>query len=850
MSVEFGKEPRVKIDGKFFRLGDKKFFPKGVCYGPFAPDANGFCFPDKEQVKRDIELIRELGANLLRIYNIPPRWFVDFIGETGLKLLIDIPCPTHLCFLDSPREMENAREAVRDTVRAFAGHPAVFAYCLANEIKPDIARWCGAKAINAFINSLVEEAKGIDPECLCTFGNYPPTEYLMPSSVDFYCFNVYLHQQKPFENYLARLQMLAGAKPIILGEFGFDSIRVGEEAKCEMLSWQIETIFRSGFAGAIVFSFTDDWYRGGRKITDWKMGITTEDRQKKPSFYTVQRHFNIAPYYPLEKYPKISVVVACYNGARTLKNCLDSLFQLNYPNYEVILVDDGSTDGTPQIARLYSKLRYVRQQNYGLSVARNTGIAMADGEIIAFTDADCRADEDWLYYIASDLQRGEFVGIGGPNFLPPEDSPVAAVVMASPGGPAHVMLTDRIAEHIPGCNMAFYKWVLEEIGCFDPIFKKAGDDVDICWRIQEKGYKIGFSPSAFVWHYRRSSVKDYLKQQYGYGEAEALLIRKHPEYFNILGGSVWAGRIYTPANPGIIAGKRIIYHGQFGSGLFQTLYTPGPVGLFSLLISFEYHVLFTVPLFILSAPFKFFFPIAILNLLFVIGLCGLAAYQAEIPKTKLRIWSRPLVGLLYLLQPIVRGYARYHRRLLFNPTPMSATQRFESVAIRESGESLERFAYWSEKYIDRTDFLKIIQERLEKERWSHRIDSGWSNYDIEIFGSRWINLQLTTATELYQDGKQAFKCRLKTVWSLPARVVFLGILAIELLLIGMLGKFTAYMWMILLTVPLMFWYLKTEERTLKSIMILFLDEVAKSLGMVKIEPDEKKASGYRVADGQ
>ena len=158
--------------------------------------------------------------------------------------------------------------------------------------------------------------------------------------------------------------------------------------------------------------------------------------------------------------PKVSVVVACYNGGRTLQPCLDSLVRLNYPAYEVIVVDDGSTDITPQVASLYKNFRYIRQAHQGLSVARNAGIFAATGEVVAFTDADCRADEDWLYYLVGDLLKGAFVGVGGHNFLPPEDSAVAAAVMVSPGGPAHVMLTDRQAEHIPGCNMAFYKWAL------------------------------------------------------------------------------------------------------------------------------------------------------------------------------------------------------------------------------------------------------------------------------------------------------------------------------------------------------------------------------------------------------
>src|SRR5258708_1665802 len=393
----------------------------------------------------------------------------------------------------------------------------------------------------------------------------------------FVSFNVYLHKPKAFEGYLARVETLAGAKPVVLGEFGMDSIREGEPHKCEFLNWQIELAWRAGLAGTIVFSFTDDWFRGGMQIEDWGFGLTQRDRQPKDSFRAVQKQYQVAPFFPLPKSPRVSVVVASYNGQRTLQNCLESLTRLNYPDYEILLVDDGSIDRTPEIAKLFPSVRYLRQANQGLSAARNAGIRAASGEIVAFTDDDCRADEDWLYYLVSDLLRGDFAGVGGHNFLPPEDSSVAAAVVVSPGGPAHVMLSDSEAEHIPGCNMAFYKWALEEIGLFDPFLRKAGDDVDFCWRLKDNRRKIGFSSAGFVWHYRRSTVKAYLKQQAGYGEAEALLIGKHPEHFNSFGGGIWRGRIYASAFSGLLLRGTVIYHGIFGSGFFQRLYTPDPV---------------------------------------------------------------------------------------------------------------------------------------------------------------------------------------------------------------------------------------------------------------------------------
>jgi GT2 family glycosyltransferase len=599
------------VDGKFFRLGEKKFYAKGVAYGPFAPNAAGQPFASPEQTGRDFAQIRELGANLVRVYHVPAKWFLDLAGEHKLKVLIDIPWNKHLCFLDSASQRAEAREAVRRAVFACARHPAVFAFSVANEIPPDILRWSGARAVASFIDDLVQEAKGADPECLCTFTNYPSTEFLRPQSMDFLSFNVYLHQQQPFESYLARLQMLADGKPLLLGECGVDSLREGESCQAEMLEWQIRGAFRGGLAGAVVFTFTDDWWRGGQQVEDWKMGLTTRDRQPKTAFRTVQEVFCAAPYFPLPRCPRVSVVVASYQGERTLKACLDSLARLNYPDYEVILVDDGSAEATRQIALAHPNVRYFRhEKNLGLSVARNTGIAAATGEIVAFTDSDCRADEDWLYYLVGDLLGSEFAGIGGPNLLPAEDSLVAAAVMASPGGPAHVMLTDRQAEHIPGCNMAFYKRALAQIGGFDPIFHQAGDDVDLCWRLDQAGLKIGFSPAACVWHYRRSTIGAYLRQQRGYGEAEALLVRKHPECFNSFGGSLWRGRIYSTARFGDFIRPPIIYRGLFGSAGFQFLYTSEPAINLIVCTALEYHVLVTLPLWVMSVTFHLLLPMA------------------------------------------------------------------------------------------------------------------------------------------------------------------------------------------------------------------------------------------------
>jgi GT2 family glycosyltransferase len=851
MAESIASRPRMTVDGKFFRRGARKFYLKGVAYGPFAPNAAGEPFASPEQTGEDFALVHELGANLLRVYHVPPRWFLDLAAQYDLLLLIDIPWNKHLCFLDSPAERAAACEAVRKAVYATAHHPAVFAYSVANEIPPDIVRWSGAAKVAEFIDDLVLEAKRVDPECLCTFTNYPPTEFLRPRALDFLCFNVYLHEPQPFKNYLARLQMMAESKPLVLGEFGIDSLREGEAAKCEMLSWQIEGVFRAGFAGAVVFSFTDDWFKDQRQVEDWKMGLTTIHREPKESFTVVQKMFHAAPHFPLVCAPKVSVVIASYNADRTLKACLESLGKLNYPDYEVVLVDDGSTDTTPQLAAQFPRVRYFRHgKNLGLSVARNTGIAAAEGEIIAFTDADCRADEDWLYYLVGDLLDCEFAGMGGPNLLPPEDFAVASAVMVSPGGPAHVMLNDREAEHIPGCNMAFYKSALVEIGGFDPTFRKAGDDVDICWRLQQAGMKIGFSPAAFVWHYRRSNIAAYLKQQRGYGEAEALLVRKHPEYFNSFGDSVWRGRIYTPAKFGVLLRAPIIYRGVFGSAPFQTLYNSEPALTLMLLTTLEYHVIVTASLLVLSSTFHYLLPVAIASVLMSLAVCATAGIQANLPKAKRRSWSRALVALLFFLQPIVRGAARYSGRMLLR-LEKTSRETLDSVTLRDGVDSLGEVRYWAERRIERVEFVSAITKELDRQEWPNRSDIGWSEFDVEIYGNRWATLQLTTVSEDHPPNRQLIRCRLRTNWSLQAKVAFWTLLALEALVVGSFGGWLRWVALVLLTLPLFAYYLHRQKRDLQSLVVVFLDELAKQWKLIRIPSDfESKRAARKPAAAQ
>jgi O-antigen biosynthesis protein len=832
---------RVVVDGKFFRLDDQRFCPRGVTYGPFSPNESGEPFPAPDRAARDFVQIRALGANTLRVYEAPPRWFLDAAVRHELRLLIDIPWPKYLCFLDAAELRARARDAVRKVVTTCRQHPAVFAYSVVNEIPAGIVRWSGAPAINTFLEELVDLAKGVDPTCLCTFGSFPPTEYLRPRNLDFVCFNVFLHQRPAFERYLARLQMVADTQPLVIGECGIDTLREGEPAQAEILGWQVESAFRGGVAGLFVFSFTDDWHHGGRSIEDWAFGLTTRDRRPKPAFEAVRRQFGTAPRFPLARRPRVSVVVACYNGEKTLPACLDSLSNLNYPDYEVILVDDGSTDATPHLANGVPNVRCVRQNHLGLSVARNTGIALASGEVVAFTDADCRADPDWLQHLVEGLLAGGFVGMGGHNLLPPEDSRVAAAVLVSPGGPAHVMLTDSEAEHIPGCNMAFFKWALAEIGGFDPIFRTAGDDVDVCWRLQRQGYRIGFSPAGFVWHYRRSTIPAYLRQQRGYGEAEALLARKHPERFNPLGGGIWRGRIYSAAQPGFHLGRSMIYSGLFGSGLFQRLYSPAPPSVLLLATSLEFHGLVNLPLVALAFAFPGLWALATTTLLLSVAVCVVAGAQASPPRGKQAWWSRPLVGILFFLQPLVRGWARYRWRLTARSVRPTTFRRRLPLEAATAGKGSETLSCRLAGAVDRYAFLQAVLTQLSREGWEWRSDLGWEDYDLEIYGRRWSRVRLVTVAEPLDDGRQTLRCRVRAAWSMAGGTALATLLGATLIVCGLLDATHPWIWLLCTAVPVLGFLIERERRLVRRILVALLDEVAREQGLVNLKLESATA---------
>ncbi|MDO8794691.1 MAG: glycosyltransferase, partial [Vicinamibacterales bacterium] len=771
-------DARVGAEGKFLCVGADRFLLKGVTYGTFAPDAQGHQFPALPRIAEDFRLMAELGINTVRTYTLPRIDLLDQAARHGLRVMVGLPWSQHVAFLDNRKLKQQIRHETVARVREIGAHAAVGIVALGNEIPPGVVRWHGRVRIERFLRGLYEDAKAAAPDTLFTYVNFPPTEFLDLSFFDLYAFNVYLHHEVELRTYLARLQHIAGHKPLLLAEAGADSIREGEAGQAAITAMHIRTAFEEGACGAIAFAWTDEWWRGGVDVHDWAFGLVDSQRRPKPAARAVAAAFENAPFTRQARstWPRVSVVVCAYNAADTLDDCLASLEALTYPDYEIILVNDGSRDRTGEIAHAHPRVRVVDTTNGGLSAARNVGLAEATGEIVAYTDADVRVDRDWLTYLVQPFLESDVVGSGGPNVVPPDDPPMAQSIARAPGGPTHVLLDDRIAEHVPGCNMAFRRDALLAIGGFNAIYLRAGDDVDVCWRLQARGGKIGFAGAALVWHHHRSTVKAYWRQQVGYGEGETWLMAHHPEKF-LDGRMLWRGRIYSPL-PFVqsLWGTRI-NAGVWGTAAFPSVYRTDVHPFAFLPHSIRWQLLSFVSALAGLATAATGEHRWAAALLLGAGLIGIAvtvakniAYALRSDVDSLpgsRLWYRATVAYLHFLQPLARARGRIRGVLsppeVALPAERPQTSRGPRPSPAEAWRALLLISgtvtedrYWSETWTSTARVLTQLTDWLRRSRAVHtiEIDEGWSDdRDISVFIGRWAWLDIRALVEEHPAGK-------------------------------------------------------------------------------------------------
>jgi len=719
---------------------------RGVTYGTFANRGDGALFPESTQLRADLKEIAHAGFTVVRTYTTPPPDMVEVAGELGLRILAGIDYRDwRYLFGSSAADIKSVRGEARDAALNFAksimGNPVILGISVGNEIPADVIRWIGTKPVSQLLSELCALIHDVDPERLVTYANYPTAEYLHGDDSDFLTFNVFLESRQAFHRYLTKIQHDAAGRPLVLGEIGLDSggDARGEAREAEVLDWQLEVAMERGVAGCCVFSWTDSWTVGGRPVEDWHFGLTRSDRSPKPAL-EVATEWNGRNVRDLKsRWPSMSVVICAHNAEATIDECLEHTCSLDYPNLEVLVVDDGSSDLTAEIARRHPRATVLSIPHSGLATARNEGLLATAGEIVAYLDSDAYPTPEWPYYLAMGFEKNDVVGVGGPNECPPADTMRAQQIASAPGGPIHVLLSDDLAEHIPGCNMAFRRSVLEELGGFDPIYMVAGDDVDFCWRVLDRDWEIAFHPAALVWHHPRSAIRAYLRQQWGYGASEALVQARHPDRFSMVGSARWRGRIYS-ASP-LRAWRERIYRGLYGAAPYQSIYRGGgdlrdlahqlgvPLAAISVVVA---------PLALIMRELLV---IPVLGLAFLLALAASDFARIDVPNNARHdpLRFRLMLTLLNLTQPVARAWGRARNRAL---------ARRSAIAVPEIAgpiQSLGRGVFLMPEKRPRAELAENIVQRLRRTGMRVVPPTGWESHDALVMASALIGAELVTS---------------------------------------------------------------------------------------------------------
>jgi len=244
----------------------------------------------------------------------------------------------------------------------------------------------------------------------------------------------------------------------------------------------------------------------------------------------------------------LSIIVPVYNATKTLPKLLASIGNQSYQDFELIIVDDCSTDGTPEIAQTYPCKLIRLPQNHGPAFCRNIGARNAIGNLLVFTDSDCEVAPDWLQNIQRHFSENETEAVMGKLVLP--SSTLLGDSISAIGFPAGGAIgfdkiwrvdKDGFTDSLSTCNCAIRKDVFNNLGGFDESFPyPAGEDSVLAYNIRKFNYRIKYCSDVLVYHQARDSLLDFLKWQLHRGISSYIFSKKVSEKKGFIALRLWS----------------------------------------------------------------------------------------------------------------------------------------------------------------------------------------------------------------------------------------------------------------------------------------------------------------------
>ncbi len=496
--------PPVTVHGKFLRRGGDKFLLRAMRLPGVGAVLD---LSEKFTLRKRLDELAAANVNALILTEAQAETVLSLASQASLYAMVEIAIDVNE--FASPVRMHAVTARIAEAVSGLRGHPALCGFLIDCRLDNDASAKPVPNAVRSALDTVMRTVRQTDSRFLIAlkrrFDEKPtvPPVTVALTDEDLTFASLAKIDAADVRPIIYALHEIADARPLV--------IEIGEELPGQ--DGVVALAFGCGAAGVVAPAMR-------RAVSSERQNIRMLSAGELLPFAHLA-----GSSVPLQaSTPMVSVVVTARDDERTIAACLESISRLQYPNYEVIVIDDGSRDRSVEVAAAAPGVRLLRQSSRaGFGAIRNAATRVARGDLIAFTRADCVIDSDWLTLAVRALTEGHCDAVGGPVFPSQEKRGVAARVRSAIEKAGAKRSSGDRAAQLADRNLMVRKASLIAVGGFDARFIDDGGDRDLATRMLAAGMTLGWCPAGFVWRCGHLTLGEFLRRRIRDGRAEATL---------------------------------------------------------------------------------------------------------------------------------------------------------------------------------------------------------------------------------------------------------------------------------------------------------------------------------------
>lgn len=464
---------------------------------------------EKFTLRKRLDELAAANVNALILTEAQAETVLSLASQASLYAMVEIAIDVKE--FASPVRMRAVTARIAEAVSGLRGHPALCGFLIDCRLDNDASAKPAPNAVRSAIDTVMRTVRETDSRFLIALKRRfdekrtvpQPTQVTVAlTDADLTFASLAKIDAADVSPIIYALHEIADARPLV--------IEIGEELPGQ--DGVVALAFGCGAAGVVAPAMR-------RAVSSERQNIRMLAGELLPFAHLAGSSVPLPASTPM-----VSVVVTARDDERTIAGCLESISRLQYPNYEVIVIEDASRDRSVEVAAAAPGVRLLRQSSRaGFGAIRNAATRVARGDLIAFTRADCVIDSDWLTLAVRALTEGHCDAVGGPVFPSQEKRGVAARVRSAIEKAGAKRSSGDRAAQLADRNLMVRKSSLIAVGGFDARFIDEGGDRDLATRMLAAGMTLGWCPAGFVWRCGHLTLGEFLRRRIRDGRAEATL---------------------------------------------------------------------------------------------------------------------------------------------------------------------------------------------------------------------------------------------------------------------------------------------------------------------------------------